>query len=174
MKIRLGGDEMWVPITYESLPNYCFCYGSIGHQFRSCDSYDRNQCLAPSEIEYGHTIKAAILKKSKGPKSPIKFYEKPHFPMPTLPLPSGREKTRAPSSTSQIDTMVKDRTSILVTSPTLKLMSPALVAEQPSIQTVRNATSVDDITASLDTAVKVGEIGAGHNISQLSVGWLKS
>ncbi|KAL8524385.1 hypothetical protein ACS0TY_014100 [Phlomoides rotata] len=42
LKIRLGGEEMWVPIKYESLPNYCFCYGTIGHQLRGCDRYDRN------------------------------------------------------------------------------------------------------------------------------------
>lgn len=68
LKIRFGGEVLWIPLKYESLPFYCFCCGLVGHSFRMCDEYDKNECPAPSEMEFGPFLKASPLKKSKGPR----------------------------------------------------------------------------------------------------------
>ncbi|KAL8478211.1 hypothetical protein ACS0TY_030198 [Phlomoides rotata] len=39
-----------------------------GHNFKSCDKYDKNECLAPSDLGSGPTLKVSPLKRVKGPK----------------------------------------------------------------------------------------------------------
>ena len=33
-------DEVKLPVLYERLPDFCFCYGIIGHQFKECLAYN--------------------------------------------------------------------------------------------------------------------------------------
>ncbi|KAL8457437.1 hypothetical protein ACS0TY_035338 [Phlomoides rotata] len=53
LKIRVNGDDIWVPIKYELLPSYCFYCGVIGHSFKFCENYDHNDCPDPAEMEFG-------------------------------------------------------------------------------------------------------------------------
>lgn len=32
-------EEILIPVLYEKLPEFCFCCGIIGHQYRICQSY---------------------------------------------------------------------------------------------------------------------------------------
>ncbi|KAL8515024.1 hypothetical protein ACS0TY_013928 [Phlomoides rotata] len=186
LKIRLGGEKMWVPIKYESLSNYCFYCGTIGHQLRGCDRYDRNQCLAPSEMEYGYTIKAAMLKKSKGLKTPIKFYEKLSLHAPPISESLGSEVVHASSSNPLhgTDEGVSNTTPITISSPTLKkptsiseqqsiqsfrVKNPTSVSEQPSIQSIRDTTSINDISVSLSKTANVGDGGSKPTVTPHTV-----
>ncbi|KAL8520086.1 hypothetical protein ACS0TY_010861 [Phlomoides rotata] len=72
LPIKLKGEDLWIPIKYEALPFYCFCYGLVGHNFRGCDSYDKNDCPDPTEMEYGPFLKASPIKKGRGPKMELK------------------------------------------------------------------------------------------------------
>ncbi|KAL8481739.1 hypothetical protein ACS0TY_028039 [Phlomoides rotata] len=74
LKLRFNGDALWVPIKYESLPFYCFCCGVIGHNFKFGESYDRNECPEPVEMDFGPFLRASPMKKGRGPKVENKFY----------------------------------------------------------------------------------------------------
>ncbi|KAL8493783.1 hypothetical protein ACS0TY_024809 [Phlomoides rotata] len=74
LTIRFDGREMWIPIKYESLPNYCFCCGLVGHSFKFCDNYDRNECQGPSDLDFGPNMKASPLSRAKGQKMDVCFY----------------------------------------------------------------------------------------------------
>ncbi|KAL8474312.1 hypothetical protein ACS0TY_030953 [Phlomoides rotata] len=63
LPIKLKGEKLWIPIKYEALPYYCFCCGLVGHNFRGCDSYDKNDYRDPTEMEYGPFLKASSIKK---------------------------------------------------------------------------------------------------------------
>lgn len=54
------GEEDAVPITiqYEKLPDFCFCCGCVGHQYRECTKF-KNQ--AKEELLYGPWIKATTM-----------------------------------------------------------------------------------------------------------------
>ncbi|KAL8473873.1 hypothetical protein ACS0TY_030652 [Phlomoides rotata] len=56
--VKLGGEQLWIPFKYESLPSYCYCCGLIGHFFRKCKFYDRDENLSPDEISFGPSLKA--------------------------------------------------------------------------------------------------------------------
>ncbi|KAL8499846.1 hypothetical protein ACS0TY_019733 [Phlomoides rotata] len=71
--IKIKGDALWIPIKYEALPFYCFCCGLVGHNFRGYDSYDKNDCPDPTEMEYGPFLKASPIKKGRGPKIEMKM-----------------------------------------------------------------------------------------------------
>ncbi|KAL8473699.1 hypothetical protein ACS0TY_030517 [Phlomoides rotata] len=68
LKVRVKGEEQWIPIKYESLPFYCFCCGKVGHNFKACDLYDRNECPDPVDMDYGPFLKASPMKKGRGVK----------------------------------------------------------------------------------------------------------
>ncbi|KAL8466365.1 hypothetical protein ACS0TY_035461 [Phlomoides rotata] len=74
MTLRFNGDDIWVPISYESLPFYCFCCGMIGHSFKFCDSYDLNECPSLADMDFGPSLRAEPLKKGRGPRIEIKTY----------------------------------------------------------------------------------------------------
>ncbi|KAL8492908.1 hypothetical protein ACS0TY_024197 [Phlomoides rotata] len=68
IQIHFTGDLLWIPITYESLPTYYFCCGVIGHFFRSCKFFDRDEDLKPEEMKYGPMLKASMGRRNKGLK----------------------------------------------------------------------------------------------------------
>lgn len=91
-RFRFGGELLWAPLKYESLPLYCFCCGYIGHNFKFCGEYDKNECPSPSDIEFGPTLKASPLKRVRGPRVANKI----HYPHPvSVPSPS-RPVTSSP------------------------------------------------------------------------------
>lgn len=34
-----GGKKVPVAVEYEKLPNFCYCYGRIGHSYKECGKY---------------------------------------------------------------------------------------------------------------------------------------
>ncbi|KAL8499056.1 hypothetical protein ACS0TY_022137 [Phlomoides rotata] len=40
--VRVKWKHLWLPLKYESLPIYCFSCGTIGHDHKNCQSYNRN------------------------------------------------------------------------------------------------------------------------------------
>ncbi|KAL9451795.1 hypothetical protein AB3S75_013380 [Citrus x aurantiifolia] len=53
-----NGKEIMVGVVYEKLPDFCFCCGFIGHQFRECAQYKGQ----PKEnLAYGAWLKAISL-----------------------------------------------------------------------------------------------------------------
>ncbi|KAL8528008.1 hypothetical protein ACS0TY_005718 [Phlomoides rotata] len=68
LKVRVRGEEKWIPIKYESLLFYCYCCGMVGHNFKSCDLYDHNDCPGPVDMKFGPFLKASPLKKGRGVK----------------------------------------------------------------------------------------------------------
>ena len=48
-------DEVELPVLYERLPDFCFCCGIIGHQFKECSAYNGQ----PKEkLSYGVYMRA--------------------------------------------------------------------------------------------------------------------
>lgn len=47
-------DEVWVPITYEKLPEFCYNCGKMGHVLKVCEDYEEDQ---NEELEFGLWLK---------------------------------------------------------------------------------------------------------------------
>lgn len=43
-------EDIRVLIRYERLPDFCYCYGCIGHQYRKCTRYEKQ---LKEDIQYG-------------------------------------------------------------------------------------------------------------------------
>lgn len=52
------GKEILVGVTYEKLPDFCFCCGYIGHQYRECATYKGQP---KEELAYGAWLRAIPL-----------------------------------------------------------------------------------------------------------------
>lgn len=63
LNIKIGGDVLWLPFSYESLPNYCFNCGKLGHFYKSCASRDRDDNTAIANMLFGPSLRASIGRK---------------------------------------------------------------------------------------------------------------
>ncbi|KAL8514137.1 hypothetical protein ACS0TY_013313 [Phlomoides rotata] len=64
--IRVAGELLWLPLKYEALPFYCYCCGVVGHFFKDCKFYDRDETLVSEELSYGPSLKAPPLRQGRG------------------------------------------------------------------------------------------------------------
>lgn len=66
MHIRVEGEKLWVPFSYESVLIFCFNCGKLGHFFKACSDHDRDN---DSELSFSSTLKA-IARKRRNPTVP--------------------------------------------------------------------------------------------------------
>ncbi|KAL8498475.1 hypothetical protein ACS0TY_021705 [Phlomoides rotata] len=69
LSIKFGGDPVWVPFKYESLPIFCYNCGILGHQDRACPLVDRDVVPDRGEFRYGASIRAPT--RHRGPPSVV-------------------------------------------------------------------------------------------------------
>lgn len=108
--MTVGGNKLWIPFSYESLPFYCYNCGCIGHFYKSCATYDRDD---DSPLPFGNSIKAIMGKRSRNPKPEITYITtnsspnlitvsspnltvNPSVPLPSQPLPQTDLSTSTP------------------------------------------------------------------------------
>lgn len=50
LKSGSKGEDKWIPVTYEKLPDFCYSCGSLGHTIKECE-----EVLGPKdrELRYG-------------------------------------------------------------------------------------------------------------------------
>lgn len=60
IELQQEGEEEDIPmrVMYESLLDFCFCYGRIGHQYRECTHY---KSQSNDEMAYGPWLKATTI-----------------------------------------------------------------------------------------------------------------
>ncbi|KAL8456616.1 hypothetical protein ACS0TY_034736 [Phlomoides rotata] len=75
LSVRLTGEVLWIPIKYESMPSFCYCCGVIGHYFKTCKFYDRDEDLEPSALSFGPMLKAHIVRRPKGGRVEIIYMD---------------------------------------------------------------------------------------------------
>lgn len=56
--MKIEGRRMWVKIKYESLANFCYCYGKLGHVELDCEDVEAKE----TQGEYGDWLRASPLK----------------------------------------------------------------------------------------------------------------
>lgn len=79
-------EDIPMQVMYERLPDFCFCCGRIGHQYRECAHY---KSQSKDELAYGPWLKASTiterLKQSRGKDRWDSAHNKPHTNSPTPP-----------------------------------------------------------------------------------------
>lgn len=56
-RIKIGNSEFfWVQFSYECLPNFCYCCGSIGHGHQDCEKWklSKENFVCPMVTRWGH------------------------------------------------------------------------------------------------------------------------
>lgn len=66
-KIRFGdSNPIWLPVTYERLPSFCYWCGKLGHTHRDClqvhEKEDKGEILEEADFPYGDWMRASPLK----------------------------------------------------------------------------------------------------------------
>ncbi|KAK9195052.1 hypothetical protein WN943_003169 [Citrus x changshan-huyou] len=109
------GKEILVGVTYEKLPDYCFCCGYIGHQYRECATYKGQP---KEELAYGAWLRA-------------------------LPLPERMrfQRSKERGNRDQSKTTREDRNSESTGTPQLQQLNPKGEIGSGSIQHQDEATS---------------------------------
>lgn len=77
ISVRLGGDRLWVPLKYESLPTFCFGCGVIGHLFKDCSKRDRDGDPDAKDLSFDSNLKALPFCRSKDTVVETDFLKKP-------------------------------------------------------------------------------------------------
>lgn len=92
IKVKLGGQELWLPLKYEGLPTYCYKCGLMGHTFKYCEENSNEEDLDPLDLPFGPNIKASPLKKTRLPSAKLEI------------LPSSLKKLQTPRHKSLFQT----------------------------------------------------------------------
>ncbi|KAL8477921.1 hypothetical protein ACS0TY_029997 [Phlomoides rotata] len=143
-KIRIKGEERWIPIKYESLPYYYFCCGLIGYNFKACEHYERNDCPEPVEMDFGLVLKASPLKKKT--REGLSFPS--HQPIVTHSTSAHnliQASTRLPETSSYQNPTPRPPQS--VSNPT----------EHPSIQTLVEPSVINSVSNSFSANMLVSQ-----------------
>lgn len=66
IRVRIGKAEpVWLPITYERLPSFCYACGKLGHTHKDCDTTDdKEEELHEDELRYGYFLRASPHKQT--------------------------------------------------------------------------------------------------------------
>lgn len=57
------GKEVWCPIQYERLPDFCYCCGLLGHTLWECSSAPLSLSTSDQSFQYGEWLCASVLKR---------------------------------------------------------------------------------------------------------------
>ncbi|KAL8457477.1 hypothetical protein ACS0TY_035369 [Phlomoides rotata] len=74
--IRVAGKLLWLPLKYENLSFYCHCCGTIGHFFKECKFFDRDETLGSDELAFGLVLKAPLIRRGRGVKLEVVYVER--------------------------------------------------------------------------------------------------
>ncbi|KAL8470906.1 hypothetical protein ACS0TY_033475 [Phlomoides rotata] len=86
LRIRAGGGQMWIPWKFEF-----------------CAKYDKNDCLAPGDLDFGPDFKASTLRRARGQRADVKFYERSMAAPRQLDM-TGFNRNQESTSLTQTDT----------------------------------------------------------------------
>lgn len=67
-KIKMGiAEPVWIPVTYERLPSFCYWCGKLGHTFKDCEGYYERSGADNEDGEntmpFGEWLKASPMKR---------------------------------------------------------------------------------------------------------------
>lgn len=66
IKVRIGTSEpIWLPVTYERLPSFCYCCGKLGHTHKDCEQLEEKEDeISEEELPYGDFMRASPMKST--------------------------------------------------------------------------------------------------------------
>ncbi|KAL8478879.1 hypothetical protein ACS0TY_030676 [Phlomoides rotata] len=130
--IWVAGELLWLPLKYEALPYYYYYCGIMGHFFKDCKFYDRDETLVSEELSYGPFLKASSLRRSRGVKPVVVYVDRLSVHGPGCSR-TGEKSGSLGSGHAEVSVEKTAPGSISVLGPTpVSLPSPVSISPFPS------------------------------------------